>query len=206
MRILFAHNYYQLPGGEDEVFESTRDLMRSRGHEVFEYIRRNDEIKKYGAIAKLELAPKTVWAWDTRREFARVLRETKPEIVQFGNIVPLISPAAYAACREAGVAVVQSLDNPRLMCPSGNFFRDGAFCTDCSGRLPWPGVLHGCYRASRVQTAVVAGMIGIHRMRRTWQTYSLYNRFKKWGATSTDLYRSMTLRRKSASINISQRP
>lgn len=168
MHILLAHEYYQLPGGEDEVFESTRDLLRARGHRVTEYVRRNDEIAAYGTVSKLTLAGRTVWAWDTHRELARLLADSKPDVAHFVNTFPLISPSAYGACHQAGVAVVQSIDNPRLMCPAGTFFRNGKLCVDCLGKFPWPAVAHACYRDSYVQSAVTAGMIGIHRIRQTW--------------------------------------
>jgi glycosyltransferase involved in cell wall biosynthesis len=34
--------------------------------------------------------------------------------------------------------------------------------------VPWPAVLHACYRGSRVQTSVLATMISIHRALKTW--------------------------------------
>ncbi len=170
MRLLLVHNYYQIPGGEDELFESTRALLRAHGHEVSVYVRRNDEIRASSLAKKLTLPLRTTWAWDTRREFVRVLRETRPVLVQFFNTFPLISPAVYGACREAGAVVVQSLDNPRLICPVGSFFRAGKFCQECSGRTPWPAVLHACYRNSRPQSAAVAAMIVTHRALGTWQT------------------------------------
>ena len=183
MHILMAHEYYQLPGGEDGVFESTRDLMRARGHRVTEYIRCNDEIAAYGTVAKLTLAGRTVWAGDTQRDLARLIAASRPDIAHFVNTFPLISPSAYSACHEAGVAVVQSIDNPRLMCPAGTFFRNGKLCVDCLGKFPWPAVAHACYRDSYIQSAVTAGMIGIHRIRKTW------NRDVDAWLVTTDFYR-----------------
>ena len=50
--------------------------------------------------------------------------------------------------------VVQTLHNFRLLCPNALFFRDGQVCEDCLGRsVPWPGVVHGCYRGSRAADA-----------------------------------------------------
>jgi glycosyltransferase involved in cell wall biosynthesis len=85
------------------------------------------------------------------------------------NFFPLISPAVYYAARAEGVPVVQTLRNYRLLCSNGLFFRDGHVCEDCLGKtLPWPGVIHACYRESRAGTVPVAAMISIHRALRTW--------------------------------------
>lgn len=82
----------------------------------------------------------------------------------------LVSPSAYYASQEAGVPVVQTLHNYRLVCPAATFFRDGHVCEDCLGKTPpWPGVMHACYRGSRSQTAVVAAMLTVHRALKTWR-------------------------------------
>jgi len=44
MRIIVAHNVYQLAGGEDIVFASEVDLLRKNGHDVFTYVRDNAEL------------------------------------------------------------------------------------------------------------------------------------------------------------------
>ena len=40
------------------------------------------------------------------------------------------------ACRDAGVPVVITLHNYKLLCASGDFFRDGEVCHDCAGGNP----------------------------------------------------------------------
>ena len=61
------------------------------------------------------------------------------------------------------------LPNYRLLCPNALFFRDGHPCEDCRGRfVPWPGVVHACYRSSRVASTTVAAMLTVHRALRTW--------------------------------------
>jgi len=85
------------------------------------------------------------------------------------NTFPLISPAAYYAARGEGVPIVQSLHNYRLFCLNACFLRNDRVCEDCLGKgVPWPGILHGCYRSSRPASAVVAGMLSLHRVMRTW--------------------------------------
>ena len=168
MHVLLAHEYYRNRGGEDSAFEARRDVLRAGGLRVTEYVRHAEEIENGGLARKSTLPLRAMWAWDTKREFAQLLRDARPDVVHFSNTFPLISPSAYFACREAGVPVVQQLENARLVCPQGSFVRDGKACFDCCGRFPWPGILHRCYRQSSAQTAIVSGMIGVHRMLHTW--------------------------------------
>ena len=126
----------------------------------------NDQVENKGRLA---LASDTVWSGSARRELGALIRGEKPDIVHFHNILPLISPSGYYAARAEGVPVVQTLHNYRLLCPVALFFRDGRVCEDCMGHaVPWPGVVHGCYRGSRAASGAVATMLAFHRALRTW--------------------------------------
>jgi glycosyltransferase involved in cell wall biosynthesis len=168
MKILVAHNFYQQRGGEDAVMEAEICLLRSAGHQVLEYFRHNDEFRNPSLVRIASLGPRALWATDTHRAFRDLLRREKPQIAHFHNTLPLISPSAYYACQDARVCVVQAVQNYRLLCPGGNLYRDGQVCEECVEHTLLRGVLHGCYRASRLQTAVVAGMLSLHRTLGTW--------------------------------------
>jgi glycosyltransferase involved in cell wall biosynthesis len=58
-----------------------------------------------------------------------------------------------------------TLHNYRLGCLSTDLFRDGAVCTACLGRAPLQGVLHGCYRGSRLLSALQATEVMVTRRR-----------------------------------------
>ncbi|MEX1143538.1 MAG: glycosyltransferase family 4 protein [Anaerolineales bacterium] len=170
MKILVVHNYYQNPGGEDTAYQQEIDLLRRNGHQVITYERSNTEIKEMGLAGRVTLPFQTIWSSKSRKEISAILNKHSPDLAHFHNTHLMISPSAYYACRAASLPVVQSLDNPRLLCPAASFFRDGHLCEDCLNKTPpWPGVVHACYRGSRTQTAVVAAMLTTHRLLRTWQ-------------------------------------
>jgi glycosyltransferase involved in cell wall biosynthesis len=166
--ILILHNYYQQPGGEDEVFATEARLLEERGHTVLRHTVHNDSITGRGG-GGARLALDTVWNRDSYRALREVIRGGRPDIVHAHNTFPLISPAAYYAAHAEGVPVVQTLHNYRLFCVNAQFYRDGHPCEDCLGRsFAWPGVVHACYRSSRAASAVVATMLGVHRGLGTW--------------------------------------
>ena len=165
--VLIVHNFYQQPGGEDAVFRAEADLLRSRGHEAVAFVEDNARLN---GVNPLKAAVDAVWSREAKRHIRRLIKENKPDVAHFHNTFLRISPAVYYACREAGVPVVQTLHNYRLVCPGALLMRDGRVCEDCLGQaVPWPGVVHGCWRGSRMQTAVVAGMLTVHRLLKTWQ-------------------------------------
>ena len=168
MKILLVHNSYQQPGGEDVVFNQERQLLEGAGHQVLTYCRSNWEIAGYSALKRLALVGRLMWARDTRREIASLLRCQKPDLVHVHNTFLMVSPSIYSVCKEAHIPVVQTLHNYRLLCPAAIFFRHGRVCEECLEHGLWRGVMHGCYRNSRAETSAVALMLAVHRWRRTW--------------------------------------
>jgi glycosyltransferase involved in cell wall biosynthesis len=168
MKIIIVHNHYKQTGGEDVVFDQERDLLQRTGHEVQVYCRSNSEIDAYTGIQRLVLLQNAIWSADTYRDFGEMLRREKPDLVHIHNTWVMISPSIYWACQDAGVPVVQTFHNYRLMCPAGTFFRDGKTCEECLDQGQWRSVLHGCYRDSRPVTAAKALMLAVHRRKGTW--------------------------------------
>ena len=173
MKVLLVHNQYQQPGGEDEVFQAEATLLEAYGHEVLRYSAHNDQVANLNVV---RLAGATIWNRLSYHELRTLMREERPQVAHFHNTFPLISPAGYYAAKVEGVPVVQTLHNYRLLCPNALFFRDGHVCEDCRPKLvPWPGVLHACYRRSRPASGAVAAMITAHRLLRTWaETVDVY--------------------------------
>jgi glycosyltransferase involved in cell wall biosynthesis len=166
MKILAVHNRYQRPGGEDQVFVDETALLEARDHRVVRYEVHNDQVER---VNRLTLAKDTVWNTSAYRELRAMIRRERPDVVHFHNTLPLVSPAGYYAARAEGVPVIQTLHNYRLLCPVALFFRDGRVCEDCMGKaVPWPGVVHECYRGSRAASGVIATMLTVHRVLRTW--------------------------------------
>jgi len=167
MRVLQVHNHYQQAGGEDQVFAAEGQLLESAGHEVVRFEMDNRTIGSRGSIG---LALKTIWNRQSYRQLSELIRTKRPQVMHVHNTFPLISPAAFYAAHRQNLPVVQTLHNYRLLCPAATFYRDGHICQDCLGHsVPWPGVRHACYRASRATSAGAAAMLTIHRALRTWR-------------------------------------
>jgi glycosyltransferase involved in cell wall biosynthesis len=168
MRILAVHSaYLGGVGGEDLVYKNETALLRRYGHEVFEYV---DDNRRIPGLGTLRVGAGTIWSRSSYRSISKVLAECRPDIAHFHNTFPLISPSAYYAAKKYGAAVVQTLHNFRLLCPNGIFLREGKVCEDCLTKsIPYPGVLHGCYRNSRAASAGVASMVAVHRALGTWR-------------------------------------
>lgn len=144
MKILLAHNNYGKYSGEEAVVDQMAAMWTEHGHQVVQLrmstVDSRDSLvgKMYGFLAGL-YSPKGV------RKMRRILKEERPDVVNVHNLYPFISPAALFECKKAGVPVVMTVHNFRLICPTGLFMRDGKPCELCLERGDeWGCVRYNC--------------------------------------------------------------
>ncbi len=169
MRVLMFHNRYREQGGEDLSVTQETQALEQEGVEVIPVEADNDLPADAGLLSEAKMGWHAVWSLSSYEHAARLCRKYRPDVAHVQNFWMRLSPAVHAACRQAGVATVQSLRNYRLLCTNALLLRNGEVCEDCVGKIPWRGVTRACYRDSRAASAAVAGMIVINRMRRTWE-------------------------------------
>ena len=169
MKILVVHNAYRIPGGEQVVAHNEIEMLRANGHDVIIYTRSNDELAGLSALEKGRMPVRMIWSRQATADLTAIIRTHAPDVAHIHNTHFMISPAAIHACAGAGVPVVQTLHNFRLICPAATLFRDGAVCELCVGKpIQYPGVRYGCFRGSRTQTAALAVSNAFHNVRGTW--------------------------------------
>lgn len=157
MKILIAHNRYSSssPSGENEIVDDEIELMRSAGLTVKSVLPESDSLQtvrtRVGAIRA------TMGASDRASAFRLALDSFNPDLVHVHNNYPLLGPRIFAQCQEKHIPVVQTVHNYRLTCLNGKHVLDEQVCTRCvSPKRLSPGVMRGCYRQSRVQSAAIA--------------------------------------------------
>jgi glycosyltransferase involved in cell wall biosynthesis len=169
MRVAIFHNRYVYRGGEDSVVDLEAELLRKAGHDVRLFIVDNREEIAGSTLGTLRAGLCARWSPAVYRRVTAFLEREPVDVGHVHNFFPLLSPAVHAAISDLRMPVVQTLHNYRLLCANGMFLRRGRPCEDCVHRGPWNAVRHGCYRGSRLQTAVWAEQTVHHRRRGTWQ-------------------------------------
>lgn len=162
MRILQVHAGYRVAAGEDTVVANEAAALRRGGHTVEQFIVPNPS----GTAASLSALARSVHNRTTARAVADLIGRTQPDVLHVHNTWFALSPSVLGAATAASVPVVMTVHNYRLGCLGADLFREGGVCTACVGRTPWSGVVHGCYRGSRVLSAVQAVEVMATRARR----------------------------------------
>ena len=114
-------------------------------------------------------AKNAMWNRTAHLQVRESIKRYRPHLLHIHNTFPLASPAIIHAAKAEKTPVVLTLHNYRLICPGSLLMRSGQLCEECIGRtIPWPGVIHKCWRGSKTHTAVVATMLATQRFLKTW--------------------------------------
>lgn len=156
LRVLVAHSFYRLPGGENRYVVDQIDLLRRR-HTV-EVLRRDNEDLSGGAAtaARMTLSSKQ------ERAVTGVIRDFGPDVIHLHNAYPSLGPAVHRAATRLEVPLVMTVHNYRLRCPNGYLFTEGGRCRRCEGGAYFNAALHRCFE-SRTQAAGYATALWVHR-------------------------------------------
>ena len=150
------------------MLKNEYELLRLNNHSVIQYVRRNAEIENYSILQKGHLLFETAYSQKTYQDILNIIKIEKPTVCHIHNILPLISPSVYFACKKENVPVVQTLHNYRLLCANSYLFREGTICEVCIGKSLYHSVKLGCYRDSILQTYALSRMVQKNRLFGTW--------------------------------------
>ncbi|HSW00685.1 MAG TPA: glycosyltransferase family 4 protein [Sedimentisphaerales bacterium] len=145
MRVLIVHNEYGKFSGEEAVVRGVAELLRRKGHTVIEFSRSSAELEtmRLGQVCAFFNG---IYSPSSRKAMGRLLAEHQPDLVHVHNVFPLISPSILPECRRAGVPVVMTVHNYRLVCPNGLHMPKGRYeiCEKCCGGKEYWCVLKNC--------------------------------------------------------------
>jgi glycosyltransferase involved in cell wall biosynthesis len=157
--ILFLHNRYRSPGGEERAVDDLLWLVREHLQEDAELLDRDSSRVSRAAAARALLTGGL-----NPDEVTRAVKRTGARVVHVHNLNPSLGWRALAAARAAGARVVAHLHQYRLVCAVGICFTHGEDCTRCHGRNTVPGVVHNC-RGSAGEAIVYAAALSLWQRR-----------------------------------------
>lgn len=165
MKLLLVHNDYGKYSGEEAVVDKMAAMMTAAGWEVAQ-LRMTTAGARESLVGKVKGFAAGIWCPSGVRAMRETLQKEKPDVANVHNLFPFISPAALRECKKAGVPVVMTVHNFRLICPTGLFMRDGGPCEECLVRgNEWGCVKHNCEQ-SLLKSVGYAARNAVARLRR----------------------------------------
>ncbi|MCM1138986.1 MAG: glycosyltransferase, partial [Muribaculum sp.] len=144
MKILLVHNDYGKYSGEEAVVDKMAVMLAGLGHEVAQ-LRMTTAGARESLSGKIRGFISGIYCPSGVKSMREAIKREKPDVVNVHNLYPFISPAALRECKTAGIPVVMTIHNFRLMCPTGLFMRDGKPCELCLEKgNEWGCVKYNC--------------------------------------------------------------
>jgi glycosyltransferase involved in cell wall biosynthesis len=145
MNVLIVHNDYGGYSGEEAVVDRQERLLQEHGHRVTFYRRRSEEIGKM-VLGRSRAFCSGIYNNQSIKSIRSCLAQCNPDVIHIHNLFPLISPAILPECSAAGVPLVMSVHNYRLVCPNGLHVPKGRYeiCEKCCGGREYWCLLKNC--------------------------------------------------------------
>lgn len=170
MKVLAIHNFHRKgsASGDDQVFKSETSLLEAHGNQVTRYTVSNDEFDNAGLIGKISATFGMLWNFKNYRSVRRIIADEKPDIVHIHTFFPLLSPSVLYAAKRSGAKVVVTLHDTRFVCPCATSLRGTELCNECGDGKYFRMCKYGCFKNSKLQSFIVAGIFKYHRMRKSF--------------------------------------
>ncbi len=188
MKILQAHKYYRPRDGASNYMLYLTDLLQSDGHEVIPFSMKDkhnlaSEYSKYfvsnadlknpqrlSLTRKLRYAGRILYSLEAKKKISRLLRAQKVDMAHLHNIYHHISPSILTRIKKAGIPIVMTVHDYKLICPNYLMFHHGIIHEeDCEG---WylSCVKNKCFKNNRIFSSLAtAEMIFHHKIMRYYE-------------------------------------
>jgi glycosyltransferase involved in cell wall biosynthesis len=182
VRILLCSNFYYRRGGDCTYLFALQALLERQGHETAVFSMRHPQnlpcaqteyFVDFLDYAELNHAKnplnaarvlgRSIWSWQARKNIGRLIEDWKPDVAHFQNIHAYLTPSILGPLQAAGIPVVWTLHDFKLLCPESHFLSGGRVCEECRGGRFWRCTKYRCKKGSRAASAVAALEAYVHR-------------------------------------------
>ena len=182
MRVLLCSNFYYRRGGDCAYLLALQSLLERHGHETAIFSMRHPQnlpcpqegyfvdFLDYAELNKVKnpmnaakVLERSIWSRQARQNIARLIADWKPDVAHFQNIHAYLTPSILGPLKAAGVPVVWTLHDFKLLCPESHFLSGGRVCEECNGGRFWRCVKNRCKKGSLAASTVASMEAYVHR-------------------------------------------
>ena len=184
MKIIQINKFNYLRGGAEKYFLELSDRLTQAGHQVAKFCmtdKRNFDdtwsgywssqidFEQPGLKDKLRAPGRIIYSRAAKKGLAKMIKDFQPDIIHAHNIYHQLSPSVLDAAREAGVPVVMTLHDYKLICPNYQLLNHGQICEKCLDGNFWHCWQEKCFKNSRSQSFLASLEAVFHQNYQTYQ-------------------------------------
>ena len=199
MKILLANKYYYLKGGAERHLFDLKELLEQNGHKTIPFAMQdnknvNSAYSKYFvnpvnlekssfSLDGLKAAGRIIYSFEAKSNIEKLINHEKPDIAHIHNIYHQISPSILTSIKNAGIPIVMTVHDFKLMCPNYIFYTQDRVCERCKKYKYYNCVLHKCVKDSYMASKVNMFEMYLHRFLKIYKNnivlYICPNQFVK---------------------------
>jgi glycosyltransferase involved in cell wall biosynthesis len=146
MKVVVANNYYYLRGGCERVMFNDIQAMSAHGIDIVPfsaadpdnfatpystYFVPGADIRATNPLRRAEAAVDAIHCGRTAEAFAKLIVETKPDVVHCHNVYGRLSTSILAVAKKRNIPVVLTVHDYKVVCPAYVMLRNGKPCSAC---------------------------------------------------------------------------
>ena len=164
MKVLLINNFHYRKGGSEAVYLNTGKMLEEHGHQVVWFSFADAENLPCAQSeyfpersSGLRAVQEYFYNRNAGRSLTRLLEAEKPDVANVHLIWGGMTPAIFRPLQKAGVPLVHTVHDYRMVCPAYTF-RDGKgeICEKCRKGLYLSCIAHRCSKGSLAQSAMMA--------------------------------------------------
>ncbi len=175
-----AHKFHWAKAGAEAYVLRLTRLLEDAGHTVIpfamehpnnlpspyakHFVSRVEFRGRRNPFTDLGRAARVIHSSEARAKLARLLREEPVDVAHLHNIAHQLSPSILAPLAKAGVPIVQTMHDYKLVCPVYTFRSQGEVCERCKGGRYYETVLRRCNAGSLPLSLTSAAEAYVHRL------------------------------------------
>jgi len=165
MKILNVNNYHYVRGGSDRHYLDLGELLIKNGHEVVwfstsfqnkamkgAYFLEPGDFKRFSVKNVFNF----LYSYPARNKIRKIIKIEKPDIAHLHIYYGYFTSAILAPLKRAGIPIIQTLHDYRLICPANNLVSHGNICESCRGRFFFQAGLKKCQQDSFLRSCLSA--------------------------------------------------
>jgi len=186
VRVLHVNKFLYRKGGAEGYMEDLGSLQERAGatvgywgmeHPENTHVELADTFPSFvefddpppGVVERTKMVGRMVWSLQAQRGMAAAIEAFRPDVAHLHNVYHQLSPSILSALHRAGVPVVLTLHDYKLVCPTYQLLDQGEVCTACVGGKFWNAPAKRCRNGSLLASATMAVDLTVHTLLRSYR-------------------------------------
>lgn len=175
LKVLSVSQNYYVRGGSDRIFLMTNELLEKQGHRAIPFAAEHPKNQptqwtRYFPVAANFERPgpidliRFVYSRPAAQSIRRLIRDHKPDIAHLHIYYGKLTGSILAPLKAAGIPIVQTLHEYKLICPTYTLVSNGQICEACQGRHFWRAIPRRCNRNLLTRTLLSTTEMYVSRL------------------------------------------